>query len=74
MLVQFNRKRSRVPLAFLLAAAFVISGCQVIEDLPGALDNLPQVVADIQGMLAGSTPTPTGPLPESAALPGQGAS
>jgi hypothetical protein len=65
MLVQLHRKRSRIPFAFLLAAVFVISGCQVIEDIPGALDNLPQVVADIQDMLAGSTATPTGPLPES---------
>ncbi len=65
MLVRSGFKRSTVLPILLVAVLFSISGCQVIEDLPGAIDNLPQAISDLQVMLAGSTATPTGPLPAS---------
>jgi len=61
-MVHFHRKISRFLVACLLALA--LAGCQAVENLPQLLDDVPGMISDLRQSLAGATPTPTGPLPE----------
>lgn len=62
--VRFNRSAMLV-VCLVTALLLFSSGCQVIDQIPTAFDDLPKVLSDLEGMLAGSTATPTGPLPTS---------
>jgi hypothetical protein len=55
--------RLRIPAALMLLALMLSSGCQVVEQLPQALDDLPGLISDLGQTMAGATATPTGPLP-----------
>jgi hypothetical protein len=54
----------RLQAVFLLLLALALSsGCQVVENLPQMLDDVPGMISDLGQSLAGATATPTRPLP-----------
>ncbi|MFN2146998.1 MAG: hypothetical protein ACK2T2_01290 [Anaerolineales bacterium] len=57
-------KSIKIAAVLLLLFMLVLSGgCQVVENLPQIVDEIPGMISDLGQTLAGATPTPTGPLP-----------